>query len=1189
MGIPLWGDPELKVVEALPEATGAVSGEAARLGPIGFFRDQRVVEVIFAPIDDGSGDMDYGPGSISVTVEVSFPSGNGARTARSGGYDEAAYRGVIANYEQARPWRRGRGKAARKRAGDGEMSAPLGEGEWYKITVREEGIYRLEGRDLVAAGAAPGMPVASIALYYGGGRPLSESPRAPRPQLRPVTCLVEDGGDGRLDADDAILFYGQATSRWTWDEDGRSRSFHTNPFTGDNAYWLVSDEGAVGVQPPRRDGTPVGSAQVRRTTFRSRLHVEEERASLHVAPGNIRSGKEWYWELLQRGDRRSFDVALPASASAAVDLRVGLYSNADTDALVQVAWNNVVIGTANLNMERSYVLRRSSAAESGGDGPGELEVAYVTGEGNVLFDWFEVEYERALAADEGSLIFNGEAGGETERVEYALSGFDEWPRIFAVSDSGLVEIVGATQESAAGTLSFQDGADQPARRYAVVVASELKRPTKVEARFLGGLRTRRGGADYIVITHADFLTDAQRLAEWRGTDDRFGRPPETAAIDIGEIYDDFSWGLFDPTAIRDFLSHAFETWEPAPAFVVLLGDGTYDYRNNSATSQGNWIPPYEELESTYDEWYTRVSGADDVADMAIGRLSVQTAAEAEAVVDKLIDYDRSPEFGSWQGRVLLVADDTFNADEPQRVEIFFTHDSEELAENFLPEKLDTEKLYLVEFPFEGRFKPLARDAFIRRFNDGAVLLTWVGHGNSSVFAHEHIFVLSEDLEALDNGGRLPFVYAAASQMGVFDDPDEDSVPEALLKWTRGGAIGMVAATRIGFHASNMELARNFHARLFRSGRRNVPVGLALLEAKARTDVNPENVRRYSLFGDPLTRLSLPTLGISLETPDTLKALGVVEVRGAVVGEDGSVQRGFFGQVRVQVFDSVVTRREQRRGQLLEYERPVATLFRGTFSVVEGRFAGDFPIPKDITYRGARGRIGAYAWSDRESAFGSVEGLVLAGTAEDAVTDVEGPVISIGFSGQQFSSGGFVSPRPRLEAVIGDRSGINVTGEVGHRIILTVDGRQTDVTDLFETRGDYREGGLTIDLSQLEPGAHSIRLEAWDTHNNWSEWEVTAVVAAALTIADPLFYPNPSSGEGGAFTFVLSAPAAQVRIRVFSVAGNRVVDLSAEGLLGYNQVAWQPPAGLANGSYIYRISARSEGGDASADGVIQIVR
>jgi hypothetical protein len=266
---------------------------------------------------------------------------------------------------------------------------------------------------------------------------------------------------------------------------------------------------------------------------------------------------------------------------------------------------------------------------------------------------------------------------------------------------------------------------------------------------------------------------------------------------------------------------------------------------------------------------------------------------------------------------------------------------------------------------------------------------------------------------------------------------------------------------------------------------------------------------------------------------------------------------------------------------------VATLFRGTFPVVEGRFEGDFPVPKDITYRGARGRVSAYAWGERESAFGSVEGLVLAGTAENAAIDSEGPDISIGFTGQPFISGDFVPPRPQLAAVIGDRSGINVTGEVGHRIILTVDGRRTDVTDLYETRGDFRDGGLTTDLSQLEPGIHSIHLEAWDTHNNWSELEVTAVVAAFPAIADVLFYPNPSTGEGD-FTFVLSAPA-EVRIRVFSVAGKRVAELRSEGLLGYNQVAWQPPAGLANGSYIYRISARGEGGDVSAQGVLQIAR
>jgi len=1000
--------------------------------------------------------------------------------------------------------------------------------------------------------------------------------------------LIEDGGDGRLDDDDSILFYGQATSRWIPSSSpdpggagpGTSQQYLTNPFTDANIYWLFFDADE-GVESPGSDGTPDGSAQVRRSTYTARFHEEVESAPLHVAPGNVASGKQWYWKLLQRGERHTVDVPLTGVVAAAVDLRIGLYGDAGTEALVQVLWNDVPITTAQLQSNSALVVERSVAAD--GDA-GRLGFAYTGGTGAGFFDWYEVEYERDLTAGDGELLFDGDEVAES--VEYTLAGFHERPRIFDVSAAGLVEIVGASYDDTAGVLSFQEDGVQLARRYATVTDSAYKRPTTVEARLIGSLRATPAGADYVIISHGDFLSSAQRLADWRRLDDRFGPPPVTAVIDIDRIYDDFSGGLFDPTAIRDFLRHAHETWTPAPSFVVLLGDGTYDYRNHSGTSPGNWIPPYEERESTYDEWYTRVSGNDDLPDMAIGRLSVQTTTEAQIVVEKLIDYDRSPEFGSWQGRVLLVADDTFNADVPLRVENVFTHDTERMTD-FLPPELDTEKLYLVEFPFEGRFKPKARDAFVRLFNEGAVLLTWIGHGNSSVFAHEHIFVLSTDLESLDNGGRLPFVYAAASQMGVFDDTDQDSVPEALLKWARGGAIGMIAATRIGFHDSNVELARNFHERLFLSGRRHVPTGLALLEAKLRTSINSENEQRYSLFGDPLTRLSLPTLGIVLQTPDTLRALGVETVQGQIVDADGTLQQGFIGQARVQVFDSIVTRRERWREEPLVYDRPVATLFRGVFPVVDGRFSGDFPVPKDLTYRGARGRISVYAWDEQESAFGSADGLVMAGTADDVKDDRDGPDISIGFAGQPFLSGDFVPPRLRLQAMIGDASGINVTGEVGHQIILTIDDQRTDVTDLFETGADFRQGEVAIDLPLLEPGDHDIGLEAWDNHNNWSEQQVTAVVELAPEVSQALFYPNPSKGDGH-FTFALSVPA-EVHIVVFSVGGRRVDEVHADGLLGYNQIAWEPGLGLANGSYLFRISARAEVGEATAEGVIQIAR
>ena len=303
------------------------------------------------------------------------------------------------------------------------------------------------------------------------------------------------------------------------------------------------------------------------------------------------------------------------------------------------------------------------------------------------------------------------------------------------------------------------------------------------------------------------------------------------AIDVQDIYDEFSGGLLDPAAIRNFLAYAAEHWDPAPLFVALIGDGSYDYKNNSALSQGNWIPPFQDGDSTYDEWYTRVVGGDLYPDMAVGRLTVQTAAEADVVVDKIIAYDRAPEVGPWQSRQALVSDDLLNRDEPGTVESFFINDSEYMARNVLPNSLDLIKLYIAQFPLEGREKPRARDEFIRLFNTGALTVTYLGHGSFNVLAHESMFLLARDLDKLKNGARLPLFYTAASQVGVFDDPVRISMPEALLKKEDGGVIGMICATRLGWHTTNVQLANQFYGQMYHTGREHVPIGLALFEAK----------------------------------------------------------------------------------------------------------------------------------------------------------------------------------------------------------------------------------------------------------------------------------------------------------------------------------------------------------------------
>ena len=641
--------------------------------------------------------------------------------------------------------------------------------------------------------------------------------------------VVEDGGDGRLDADDFVLFWAEAVSRWDYAPASRSFQYRHNLYMHENAYWLGFG-GGEGRRAEQRSGALVASDPQQPTSYRVRVHEEAEQFVLNQLK-SIKSGYNWYWEDF-RGNARNFPVVVRQAVPEPVAVRLGFIGISETRPRFSVRWNGETIGTETFAIpaqpgSRRYVATDTLWAALGAqEGLNHLGIVH-SGNPSRL-DWYEVEYSRGFVAERGELFFSYPLTGTTQ---FRLAGFaDEKPRVFEVS-AGLAEVVDFAYDAQEGTVIFQDRPGDVPRQYAVGGPATWKRPVRIELDLPGDLTTRSWGADWVAIYHRDFRAAAERLAQWRATDDRFGRPMRTAAIDVQDIYDEFSGGLLDPTAIRNFLAYAAEHWDPAPLFVTLIGDGSYDYKNNSALSQGHWIPAFQDGDSTYDEWYTRVVGGDLFPDMAIGRLTVQTAAEADVVVDKLIAYDRTPEVGPWQSRMLLAADDLTNRDYPDRVESMFIRDSEDMARYVLPETLDLTKLYIAQFPMEGLEKPRARDEFIRLFNEGALIVTYLGHGSFYVLAHERMFFLSRDLDKIDNGGRLPLFFTAASQVGVFDDPVRDSIPEALLKKENGGVIGMICATRIGYHGTNVLLVNRFYWQMYHTGRKHVPIGLALTEAK----------------------------------------------------------------------------------------------------------------------------------------------------------------------------------------------------------------------------------------------------------------------------------------------------------------------------------------------------------------------
>ncbi len=1193
VGLPLDGEVVLELLEVVEgaaldltdaqveELAGAGQADGpARIGEPGMMRDQRVASLLFAPRLSGERLQTY----HRVVVDLHFTGGRGVGgRSRGRSHEEALYQGLI-NYQQARPWRyRRTPRAARVNLQGSGIKR-------VRVILQEEGIYRITGTALADLGLdLSGIEPAGLRMFYDSGDVLAQTLPGRRNQLEEQAILVEDGGDGAFGPEDQLLFAAEPVSRWGYG--GRAYRYRSNLYTRDNVYWLEWGGDRTGLRAERRVGRPEGARLVV-DTYRHRLHREEENA-VYLRTFDIPSGYRWYWEDF-RGGEGSYQIPIAGATRDPVRIRLGFLGWTRATHRFDVHWNDALVARIAYTGNSPEVLEVEAAAGAR-EGGNELRLVHQTTD-LTRFDWYELEYGRRLQAAAGALyfdapVFNGEA-------EFRISGFKgEGLRIFEVSRA-TAEIVDFELDRDSGTVTFQDVGGNIPRRYLVAEPSRWLEPDRLELDSPVTLRSPAAGADYVVIAHREFLPAARRLAAWRGTDDRFGPPLTAMAVDVQDVYDEFSGGRLDPMAIRSFLHYAAESWSIAPLFVTLFGDGTYDYKNNSGASGGNWIPAFQDGDSTFDEWYVRLRGDDDLPDMAIGRLSVRSRMEAEQLADKLINYDQRPEPGPWQSRVLMVADDEVNPSDRELAETFFVSGAELISVALLPRELDQVKHYIGRFALEGMTKPRARDEFVRLFNEGAVVLIYVGHGNPEVLAHEQMFVLSRDLGDLRNGGRLPFMYTAASQVGVFDDPVSESMPEALLKKPDGGVIGIISATRVGFHASNMALVRGFQRQLFPTGRTHVPVGLALMLAKGLVvtsdDRGARNVQRYSLFGDPALRLAIPPYRVELELPDTLRALQEVLVQGRVMTPDGAVVSDYGGEALVQFFDSRV-RSNIGRTTFLNSGGP---LFRGRATVADGQFTASFMVPRDITYKGGQARRSAYVESaGRLAATGFRDNITLWG-GDARGDDSAGPEIRIGFRGQRdFRSGELVSRSPVLRASITDASGINITGETGHDIVLSIDDETIPVTYAFvNDRADYRSGVLEYGMPALAPGEYEIGLKAWDNVNNSAAERVVVRVGdpAAAVVSDLLFHPNPLMQGSGYFTFNLFNPADSVELQLFALSGKMVDQIAATPRPGYNQIEWRPAAALANGTYLYRLrvdssAATGSGRSAGEISALQIMR
>lgn len=1156
-----------------------------------FLRNQRIVQLEIFPVRYNCARKSIRYYS-QITFKVRFSGGKSGTFEGENDLFEKIYQNVLLNYDDSNGWRK---TAEKKGLLKPAIPYPFGYSDnWYKAIVRENGIYKIDRSMLIQAG----VPVSSLdprtlRMFSGGGRVLPLDNSSPFLELREIAIFVSGEEDGKFDSDDFVLFFGWSTNDWDYNSTGEVEDFHTNPFTNDNAFWLTFNPISSFPDSPKRmqikDGSLAEPNPIIPQKFRSRIHVEQDNALRKYSSGYVADYFNWYW-MEVRPDIETPSVWMFVSLPGAFPQDTCLIKVKHTGPSPNLWVNGEPAELLDSLSFASITVARSFNFHGGM--VDTLDISFFPD--TVFLDWYEIEYFRQFECHDRQLFF--ESPEYSGIAQYNISNLSS-SEVYLFDLTDYFDVAKFVEMQIDGEFArFQDATSPDTRsRYFLVGESRIKKPAGFFQDEKSNLRETSNRADFLIITHSDFYEQVQSLKSYRESYNQMS----VMVVKVQDVYDEFSGGLLDPVAIRDFLKFAYQNWEkPTPAFALLVGDGHYDYKDNLGTGAGNFIPPFaptwEGDRSVSDENYVyfgRYGYLDSDStygplerqlDMVISRWPVGTKEEMEAVLDKVISYEKTPELGSWRNLITLVADDEYTRESSS--EAFHTQDTEELSKLHIPLSFNLSKIYLMEYPFDfKREKPEAEEAIISAFNSGALIINYMGHGNPDVWSHEKVFRRSQDIPRLNNKRKLPLIYTASCSIGFFFSPIGEGMAEQLLTEEDRGAIATISATWLVYPDPNAAL--NFKVYDLLLNLDSLSVGEALFIAKLSRQPN-DNDRQYILFGDPVMKLGRPRLKVELTKvhPDTISALSLATIDGEVKDEEDHLMTGLDGIAKILAFDSERKRTHTMpNGGKVSYDLPGLIMFKGDAEVVGGKFQASFVVPKDISYGGNTGRISVYLEGQNQDGVGLRDSLEIRGS-DTTVIDTTGPQITLSFDEREFFvDGETILPNSMLKLSLFDEHGINITGEVGHGIALVIDQdfqHQIDLTGDFEyDLGSYQKGSLSYQLPNLSEGDHSLSIKAWDNANNSSVISVNAKVSAQreLELTDVMNYPNPFSDVTN-FYYHLSQTADRVEIKIFTQAGRLIRHIrSASSRPGINfSTTWdgkdQEGDEVANGVYIYKIVA-----------------
>jgi hypothetical protein len=661
-----------------------------------------------------------------------------------------------------------------------------------KISVREEGWYRVTQAELVAAGFDAAIDPRRLQLLAEG----EEQPLA-----------VSGEGDGRFDPADALEFYGLGLD---------------TPSTNTRTYWLVS-----GAQAGRRIKAAKGRG-ARAASDSFRYTVERKDRTIYFS--SLRNGEKenFFGAVIARDavDQTLFLRHVDRASTEDALLEVSLQGVTSPEHRVRVELNGSELGVISFYSDAQgwakYVLSHNAL----GEGENKVTLTRLGADTDVsLVDSIRLTYRHTYTADGNALRFTA-----SSKQRVTVDGFSgAMIRMIDVSDPGDPrEVSGRVEQRGDG---YQITASVPKGKERVLFAfsdDQMKRPSAIVLDRPSDLRDRGQRADLVIITRGEFFASVAPLKQLRES-----QGLSVAVIDVTDIYDEFGYGENSPKAVKDFLAYAKASWSKAPAYVLLIGDASHDPKNYQGGGADDLVPTKlvdtVVMETASDDWFADFKG-DGLVEMAVGRLPARSPEEAAVMIEKIVGYNPARADG-----VLLVSDSNDGID--------FERESMRLRE-LIPSSLNIETIT------RGQSSDAAaKDRIVASIKRGQRIINYFGHGSIDLWRGG--LLTSADAIDLADGDNPSLLFSITCLNGYFQDSAIDCLAESMIRVKRGGAVAVWTSSGM-CDADGQALMNQAALRLiFDSDSKGEALTLGAATLRAKMSVSDIDIRRtYILFGDP---------------------------------------------------------------------------------------------------------------------------------------------------------------------------------------------------------------------------------------------------------------------------------------------------------------------------------------------------